>query len=255
MPSFDRLQGKVFVWIVDVSGNLNRYHYNTFLPFLNHQEQRAYPHFSLDRMPSIVGHALARVKIAELLSIPHEEVEINWSQGSAPTLHINGQEYFLSLSHSDNYVACAFSAVKVGVDVEEIEANFIFKSTSDFLFSQTEKEDLERLPPSKQSFYFHQLWTLKEAFCKATGLPLFSTADMAQFRIADSEEVFFCFEGSQDVGLPINEEQWQFLIRRPSPRHILSLAVGTGEPVEIKEMRVSLESLGHNKNSSQGAKL
>ncbi len=258
MPPFDRLQGKVFVWIVNLSGSLNRYHYNSLWPLLSAQERKSHSQFSLSAMPSLVGHVLARVKIAELFRIPHEEVEINWLQGKAPTLHIHGQDYFLSLSHSEDTVACAFSPVKVGVDVEEIEANFIFKTTSDFLFSQTEKEDLEQLPLSKQSFYFHQLWTLKEAFCKATGLPLFSTADMAQFRIADSGEIFFCFEGSQDVTNPIHEEQWQFLIRRPSARHILSLAVGSGELVEIKETRVSLESLmslPYDENSSKGARL
>ena len=74
-----------------------------------------------------------------------------------------------NLSHSGSYAVCAVSDAPVGVDIEVRRKNTNLKVAKRF-FSQAENDyidSFETLESREDAFY--RIWTLKEAFVKATG--------------------------------------------------------------------------------------
>lgn len=74
-----------------------------------------------------------------------------------PDVHFN-------LSHSGNYVVCAFADMTVGIDIEEIHA--IKPSLVKYALNKQELSMFEALPESKRLDFFFENWTGKEAFLK-----------------------------------------------------------------------------------------
>jgi 4'-phosphopantetheinyl transferase len=90
---------------------------------------------------------------------------------------INGQIDF-NLSHSDEYVACAFTdAGRVGIDLERIRP-IDLSELNQYLTAQ-EWENIRRASDSSQEFY--RLWTSKESILKADGRGL--AVDLREIRI------------------------------------------------------------------------
>src|SRR5262249_61236070 len=76
-------------------------------------------------------------------------------------------------SHARGVAVCAFTMNEpIGVDVEVCRPNGEMMEIAGRYFSQTELKVLERLAPQDALEAALQLWTLKEAFLKATGLGL-----------------------------------------------------------------------------------
>ena len=80
---------------------------------------------------------------------------------------------FLSLSHSGEYVACAVSANRIGVDIQKV------KPVSPRVIKRVcSREEVEALDPENTSAAFTRIWSLKEAWRKAN--PQATTIDMLQ---------------------------------------------------------------------------
>lgn len=88
----------------------------------------------------------------------------------------NGKPYFtdrpdlhFNLSHSGKWAVCAFSDAPVGVDVEVRRDTTNLKVAERF-FSKKENEYINSFDTKEQrEDAFYKIWTLKEAFIKATG--------------------------------------------------------------------------------------
>jgi 4'-phosphopantetheinyl transferase len=80
---------------------------------------------------------------------------------------------------------------------------------------------------------FFRLWTLKEAFIKATGEGLSRPLDSFSFAL---DPVSITFDPA-DADDPT---RWQFVEQRPTPRHLLALAVrdATGRPVKLSVRQI-----------------
>lgn len=74
-----------------------------------------------------------------------------------------------SLSHSGDYVLCAFSEGEVGADIQRLQALDYLKLAGRF-FTKAEYEALKGCPgeAERQSLFF-RLWSRKEAYGKLTG--------------------------------------------------------------------------------------
>lgn len=92
-----------------------------------------------------------------------QEKETTWKLGKLNKPYIEGKVRF-NIAHTQGMVACALSHQgEVGVDVEKIEPRNYLKKL-DFIMSTEEIEQI-----GKNSKFFFQLWTLKEAFLKWKG--------------------------------------------------------------------------------------
>jgi len=152
----------------------------------------------------LVGRVLARSIIAQALACPQTDIAFVVASGGKPFLS-GREDICFSISHSGNYVACVlWDEGAIGLDIE-IAAN---------------AEETRRLAPEfcsdRECAWIHEggerlaaqrcltLWTLKEAYAKATGEGL---DDPRTHEFALSDAVL-----AQRIGaLPPGElQRWQF---------------------------------------------
>ena len=95
-----------------------------------------------------------------------------------------------------------------------------------------------RRPPTAGADAFFRLWTLKEAFIKATGEGLGRSLQSFGFAL---DPIAVTFPGAA-VGEP---DEWQFLQTRPTARHVVAAAVRRvdGPPVSFAPAAVAPDAL------------
>jgi phosphopantetheine--protein transferase-like protein len=124
-----------------------------------------------------------------------------------------------SLSHTRGLVACAISTARVGIDVERVRQNVDFEGIAQSSFSHQEIEALWQLPASARSARVLELWTLKEAFLKATGRGLSGGLDSMRFEILPSRAVRF------HPPVDMDDACWKFALFTPHPEAWMAVAV------------------------------
>jgi 4'-phosphopantetheinyl transferase len=138
-----------------------------------------------------------------------------------------------NLSHCDGLVACAVShVVEIGIDVENLDrqAPLYLACTH---FAGSERAWLRDLPAALRPMGFYKLWTLKEAYIKATGLGLSQPLDAFAFAF---EPVCVTF-ADPSLG---DAAAWGFEQRLIGSHHILAIAWSTpavGLLVKIKSVQ------------------
>jgi 4'-phosphopantetheinyl transferase len=125
---------------------------------------------------------------------------------------------------------------RVGIDIER--AGRARLAVAERYFSAAEAAQLRELPPEAQPRRFVQLWTLKEAYLKATGTGLAGGLGRMSF-VFDHDEDFH-FERADDA----DAARWQFRQYEIGAAHVLGLAVLPGAgfarlEVALREFRVS----------------
>ncbi len=97
-----------------------------------------------------------------------EQVNIRPDPEGKPRLVEAGPWHF-NLSHSADWGLLALAREEVGVDVEDSSRKIECLQLARRFFSQSEANRVERLHPTEQALLFFRIWTLKEAYVKATG--------------------------------------------------------------------------------------
>ncbi|RZI84653.1 MAG: 4'-phosphopantetheinyl transferase superfamily protein [Rubrivivax sp.] len=149
------------------------------------QEKRF--HFEKDRRRYLVTRTLLRCTLSRYLDIApsawkfatneHGRPHIANPDGPASRIHFN-------ISHTNSLIALAVSAQgPVGVDTENASRR-VSLTLADHYFAETEKVDVQSLPPSEQPFRFFEYWTLKEAYIKARGMGLSIPLDQFSFDVS-----------------------------------------------------------------------
>ena len=125
-----------------------------------------------------------------------------------------------SLSHTRGLVAAALSANgALGIDVEHIDPRKADFAMAEEYFAPAEVRLLQAAPASERDLCFFRLWTLKEAYVKATGTGL--STPLKSFAFA-FEPICIQFE----PGSAERAAEWQFAILPTTDLHVLSVAAG-----------------------------
>jgi len=85
---------------------------------------------------------------------------------------ISGKPFFFNISHSNPYVAVAFSkGNEVGIDIEQIpkRSKIELLKMAKIVFSENEIAELQQLSDKASKKYFTRLWVLKESYIKLKG--------------------------------------------------------------------------------------
>jgi len=136
---------------------------------------------------------------------------VSTTQEPAPSL-------LLSLSHSQNLVACALArADSLGLDIEVCRPlRHSIDELAKTVMHEDEKEYLARLSPQAALPAFFRLWTLKEAFGKALGTGI--RFPMRECSFLDGKL------SASPKTLGIKPEEWQFFQQNIGEDALLSLA-------------------------------
>lgn len=188
--------------------------------------------FATDRMAYVTAHGLLRAELGRRLGEAPERVEIVHDAMGKPGLAgPRASALYFSISHSRGYVACAFSRVKVGVDIEQIDRE-IDPAVAKVL-SGLERRHLDSLEPEDRTAAFLEIWTMKEAALKAYGTGLSTPLD--GFSVCAASR---CVRPGAGSPLPA-ARHWSVTLRHLGVGSVCSVArIGGGPhipPMKFKE--------------------
>jgi 4'-phosphopantetheinyl transferase len=185
-----------------------------------------------DRDAYIAAHVLLRVMLSQHANIAPEEWRFRATKGGRPELDPAQAPPGLhfSLSHTRGLVACAVGRCEaLGIDAEAWREPAPIELAKRY-FAPAEARLIADLAPEERPAAFYRLWTLKEAYLKATGEGLAGALDSFAFSL-DPTELTLPFPGSAAA--------WRFAEFRPGLRYSLALAVRSPAPIPIDAAAVS----------------
>ena len=150
--------------------------------------------FEEHRRRSIVTRGILRQILANYLNISAEEVLFDYSDRGKPSLsnHLNQDNLQFNVSHSQNLALYAFTyGDRVGIDLEYIRFGSDAAQIARRFFALQEYELISSLEKDRQREVFLHIWTIKEAYLKATGEGLSGSLDAVEVS----------FKGEHPVGL------------------------------------------------------
>ena len=177
-----------------------------------------------DRLGYAAAHALLRTMLSEAAAVAPGDWRFVTTPSGKPRLDpaAGWSDLRFSLSHTRGMVACAVApALEVGVDVEPLTRLPDVEGLARTIFSAREAASLETMAEEARSEAFLRLWTLKEAYLKATGEGIGRRMDEPEFdprHIAGAEAAF----------LTVRNRGWAFR-RFPTPG---SFALSLAFPVD-----------------------
>jgi 4'-phosphopantetheinyl transferase len=189
-------------------------------------------HFAVDRDAYVAAHALLRATLSEEAGLAPDAWRFRTASGGKPEIDpsLGFQDLRFSLSHTRGMAACAVGhADDLGVDVEAIDPSLRPLELARQFLAPSEAALLGDLPPARRHAAFYRIWTLKEAYLKATGQGIAGPLDGFAFSL---DPVSVAFAAAQD-----HPDRWQFAEIAPGPSHLLALAVRrhAAEPIRLDQ--------------------
>jgi 4'-phosphopantetheinyl transferase len=191
--------------------------------------------FERHRREYVAAHASKRL----MLTVVSGAAAHSWAFETAPSGKprvgpLPGPHF--NLSHSERLVACAVSKeVELGIDVEPINRRAPLEIAKTH-FAPMEQSWIAALPRSEQALGFWRVWTLKEAFIKATGRGLAQPLQHFSFMLDPLGVIF------HDRALG-DSQAWHFEQRLVGSGHLLALAWRDAHheaSVDIREMQLEM---------------
>ena len=176
--------------------------------------------FAADRRAFTAAHAMLRTALSRygpqaprdwrFQATPEGKPFLAVPQAGDPPLRFN-------LSHTRATVACAIAVgVEVGIDVQEYGPSIDGAGVAERYFTAAERRLLASCPRADAPSRFVELWALKEAYVKATGLGLGTPLDSFEFSFGDPPGLTFESRAAA--------ARWQFWLAAPSPTTRLAVA-------------------------------
>ena len=160
---------------VDLSPNAARE--TRALQSLNEWERerwtRYYP--GAPRRRFALSRAALRTILCETLNCDNDELEFGWVERGKPRAYVDGvpAPLHFNVSHSgDNGMLAISPDHQIGIDIEEIDQVFRFDAIIESTFSPDERAAVSAAEKDCFVRAFFEIWTLKEAIVKATGVGL-----------------------------------------------------------------------------------
>jgi 4'-phosphopantetheinyl transferase len=129
-------------------------------------------HFQGDRDRFVATRGVVRDILGRYLKQEPSQLRFQYGPHGKPALALADGEppIRFNVSHSDDVALCAVACgQEIGVDVEHLRSDFPGLQVARHFFSPREIAVLQGLPAEHQVASFITLWTLKEAYLKATG--------------------------------------------------------------------------------------
>jgi len=182
--------------------------------------------FARDQRDYAIAHDLLRRCLSRYEPVhPMDwqfELEPRGKPQLASTHHLpenGGPSLLFNLSHTRGLVAAGVARrFAIGLDVEVLRRFADATDVARRFFSPSEVEALEACPDETRVVRFVELWTLKEAFLKATGEGVSERLSEISFDLGQPEVVSF------SATYPLDLSNWHFALFAPTPASRLAVA-------------------------------
>ena len=190
-------------------------------------------YFQRDRDTFTAAHALARAMLSEASGEPTTSWRFVRGANGKPKIAADCSNHPLcfNISHANGLVACAVSgSLDVGVDVETSDRTTEL-DIADTYFAPEETAIVRSAPPDQRHFLFFRIWTLKEAFIKATGEGLSRPLNSFAFMLDPIRVVFY--PDREGEARDDSSRYWQFAQCCPAPNQFLALALRRSDAPDV----------------------
>jgi 4'-phosphopantetheinyl transferase len=192
-----------------------------------------------DRRHYTAAHALLRVMLSSFVEVAPEAWRFVKGPQGRPEIapDLSPLPLRFSLSHTDQLVAATVTLNRpVGLDVEFIERSIDDVDGVIAFFAEEEIRFLHGCGGPGRRRAFFEVWTMKEAFVKATGLGLSLPLDQFSVTLEPSRLLF----SPAHWGAP---NAWQFCLNQPSSAHQMAI-VAQAEPGTTLKFKISAVAPG-----------
>ena len=174
-----------------------------------------------DRTRFIVSHGVLRKLLAERLGSAAAAIRFEVLRYGKP--FVPDSDWQFSLSHSGDFMLCAFARnLQVGADIEQMRLMPDYEAIAERYFANEERRQLRELPDGRRQEGFFRIWTLKEAYLKATGEGL-------NFPLSDFDVSLSPVGLLRAAGRPDEEKKWGMAAFSPHPGYQGAIAVEGGQ--------------------------
>jgi 4'-phosphopantetheinyl transferase len=185
--------------------------------------------FARDRRDFAAAHALVRRALSAYAEVSPRAWTFEWTAGGKPFLtpsQAGSPPLTFNLSHTRGLVACAVGReADLGIDVEQIDLSADRRDLARRFFAPVENALLDDTPAGLRAARLTELWTLKEAFLKATGAGLARPLDQFGFSYTGTRGIRF------DAPPDTDPDRWTFALFGPSSSARLAVAIRFNRPV------------------------
>ena len=145
--------------------------------------------FARDRRRYVAARGALRELLGREVGLAPERVAFVYGPQGKPALGVESDVRF-NLSHSGEVGLLAVArGAEVGVDVEEVRADFATDEIAERYFSEAERVVLRAMSPEARAAAFFACWTRKEAILKGVGGGLYIDLDGFDVTVAPDEPV------------------------------------------------------------------
>jgi 4'-phosphopantetheinyl transferase len=207
-----------------------------WLTVLNEEERARAGRFfrTSDRRQFIAAHGMLRAILSYFVGGAPQDWRFITKARGKPALHPMHNQHGLdfNISHTDGAVVCAITrGCAIGVDIENEERAGSHLCIGEAYFAPAEFALLRAAPASERSALFLRLWTLKEAYVKASGQGLSIELDRFAFTLSPITISFL----DAKWGDP---QCWQFASFACTGRHRLSIAINTPRLITLLDTQM-----------------
>ena len=175
----------------------------------------------------IASRWLLRKVLACYVGLAPEAVEFLRTDKGKPYLPQSDIQF--SLSHSGDWALLAVGKIElIGVDIEEVRATRDLYGIAESYYHPHEVAQLQALNGVAQSDYFYRLWTLKEAFFKATGTGISAGLEKIAFELADDK-----ISAQIAAVLSEHDNEWKFHQWTLGAQDYCALACKSQHPLQV----------------------
>jgi 4'-phosphopantetheinyl transferase len=186
-----------------------------------------------DRDLYIAARALTRALLAHIGERPAAAWRFAETENGKPEIIDNENNLQFSLSHTTGLVACAVADFPVGIDTESRDRKQQQADLAQTVLAPGELALLTAYPSDRQPEIFLRLWTLREAYVKATGQGITFPHEDFAFTL-DPPAIHFADKNP--------DADWQFSTW-DEDRHIVSLAASQRRDLTIRKRRLTENEL------------
>jgi 4'-phosphopantetheinyl transferase len=171
-PNLTLLKGHVHIWrsSLDLSTGLLRHLAGKLS--VDEQQRANKFYFERDKNNFIACRGLLRIILSRYLNLEPNQLQFSYGIYGKPELGdtFSQQGLYFNLSHSQSLAVYAIALHRsVGIDLEYLRPMPDVQELAERFFSPSESAIIKALPKEEQQEVFFRIWTIKEAYLKATG--------------------------------------------------------------------------------------
>jgi len=213
-------------------------------------------HFERDRRRFVARRGILRQLLSRYIDKLPSDLQLVVNRYGKPSLaqpDLKVTELHFNLSYSNELALFAFARGRaIGVDVEQLRADFDPIPLAERFFSTRECETLRLVAEKDRRMAFFMGWTRKEAFVKALGIGFSIPLDQFDVSLMPGEPArLLARRDEPQPGL-----KWTLLNIDLGPSYLAALAVEGDRPITLKRLTVEQDRAeGSGQKTSTGYKI